>query len=319
MTRVAVVDLGSNSTRLLVAEVRSDGELRELDRQLTITRLGESVDALHKLQTGAMGRVRRALERYVPLIEAHRAERSVAVATSAVRDAKNGRSFLGTLEQEFGIDTELLSGQREAALTFHGATLGRTGRGTTLLVDIGGGSTEYVLGSSGEIASSHSLALGCVRLTERFLELDPPTAAEVDECRSSVRSTLSTNIPSPAAISSAVAVAGTATTLATLSLGLDSEIPSLVHRHHLARSWLENEVEDLAGSSVSELRSRRGIHPDRAPVIVAGALVLAETMDYFDLDAIEVSENDLLHGVALSLAENKQRVCPEVMLSKLRL
>ncbi len=304
MTRVAVVDLGSNSTRLLVADVSGDGTLEEFDRRLTITRLGELVDSLGELQTGAISRVRAVLERYVPLIEAHCAERSVAVATSAVRDARNGRSFLDTVEQEFKIDTELLSGQREAALTFRGATQGRTDQGTTLLVDIGGGSTEFVLGSSGEISGSRSLDLGCVRLTERFLEHDPPTVPEITECRSHVRSTLSTNIPQPVAISSALGVAGTATTLATLSLGLDSELPYLVHGHHLSKGWLEKEVEDLAGSPVSELRVRRGIHPDRAPVIVAGALVLAQTLDYFDLDGIEVSENDLLHGVALSLAEN---------------
>ena len=301
MTRVGVVDLGSNSTRLLIADMDA-GRLDELDRQITITRLGEAVDAEGLLQPNAIERVNRILEKFLTRIDEQKVDHRIAVATSAVRDARNGRAFLDGIERHFGIRTLLLSGDREAELAFCGATLGRE-QDPTLLVDVGGGSTEYVLGSTRTVGFSCSIDLGCVRLTERFLESDPPTPQELRSCRDHIGEILSEKIPSSVQATSAVGVAGTATTMAMLSLGLEKEVTDVVHGHYLATDWLATEVARLSTSTVSELRARRGIHPDRGPVIVAGAIVLFETLRHFALDGIEVSETDLLHGVALKVAE----------------
>jgi exopolyphosphatase/guanosine-5'-triphosphate,3'-diphosphate pyrophosphatase len=293
VTRVGVVDLGTNSTRLLVAEVE-DGTVRELDRRLTITRLGEGVDERRLLLPTALARVRNTLADYRRVLEASGVERTLAVATSAVRDAENGEAFLGEVEWSYGFDTRLLTGDEEARLTYAGVSAGRTLAPRTLVVDVGGGSTELVLGDW-----HRSLDLGCVRLTERFLGSDPPTPAELTACREHVRAVL----PEEPRPTHAVGVAGTVTTLAVLFLGLDEEDPALVHGNRLAAAWIDAEVDRLASLPVSELRQIRGMHPDRAPVIVAGALVVAETLRHFGLAELEVSEQDLLHGAALAAAE----------------
>jgi len=293
VTRVGVVDLGTNSTRLLVADVE-DGSVRELERRLTITRLGEGVDERRLLLPTAVARVRNTLADYRRVLETRRVERTLAVATSAVRDAENGEAFLGEVEWSYGFDTRLLSGDEEARLTFAGVAAGRALPPGALVVDVGGGSTELVLADWHE-----SLDLGCVRLTERFLRSDPPTPSELAACREHVRALLPGE-PGPTHL---VGVAGTVTTLAVLSLGLDEEDPALVHGHRLAAAWIDAEVDRLASLSVPELREIRGMHPERAPVIVAGALVVAETLRHFGLDELEVSEHDLLHGAALAAAE----------------
>jgi exopolyphosphatase/guanosine-5'-triphosphate,3'-diphosphate pyrophosphatase len=293
VTRVGVVDLGTNSTRLLVAEVE-DGTVRELERRLTITRLGEGVDERHLLLPTALARVRNTLADYRRVLEASGVERTLAVATSAVRDAENGEAFLGEVEWSYGFDTRLLTGDEEARLTYAGVAAGRTLAPRTLVVDVGGGSTELVLGEW-----HRSLDLGCVRLTERFLRSDPPTPAELTACREHIRAVL----PEEPRPTDALGVAGTVTTLAVLSLGLDEEDPALVHGHRLAAARIDTEVDRLASLPVSELRQIRGMHPDRAPVIVAGALVVAETLRHFGLAELEVSEQDLLHGAALAAAE----------------
>ncbi len=297
MTRVGVVDLGTNSTRLLVADVE-DGAAREVERRLTITRLGEGVDTRRLLLPTALARVRNALSGYRRLLDELGAERTLAVATSAVRDAENGEAFLGEIEWSYGFATRLLSGDEEAQLTFRGVAAGRELPPGTMVVDVGGGSTELVLDGW-----HRSLDLGCVRLTERFLHSDPPAPAELEACREHVRALLPDE-PSPA---HAIGVAGTVTTLATLSLGLAEEQPDLVHGHRLDAGWISAEVERLAALPVSRLRGLRGLHPDRAPVIVAGGLVLDETLHRYGLGELEVSEHDLLHGAALAAAELPER------------
>jgi exopolyphosphatase/guanosine-5'-triphosphate,3'-diphosphate pyrophosphatase len=293
MTRVGVVDLGTNSTRLLVAEVE-DGAVREVERRLAITRLGEGVDERQLLLPTALARVRNTLADYRRVLEETGAERTLAVATSAVRDAENGEAFLGEVEWSYGFDTRLLSGDEEARLTYEGVAAGRDLGPGTLVLDVGGGSTELVT------ADWHrSLELGCVRLTERFLRSDPPTRVELEACRVHVRALLPYE-PRPANI---VGVAGTVTTLAVLSLGLEEEDPARVHGHRLEGAWIEAEAERLAALPVSRLRQIRGMHPDRAPVIVAGTLVVAEALRHFGLDELEASEHDLLHGAALAAAE----------------
>lgn len=293
MTRVGVVDLGTNSTRLLVADVE-DGSVREVERRLTITRLGEGVDERRLLLPTALARVRNTLSGYRRVLEETGAERTLAVATSAVRDAENGEAFLGEVEWSYGFETLLLSGDEEAQMTSRGVANGGALEPGTLVLDVGGGSTELVL------ADWHrSLDLGCVRLTERFLHSDPPTAHEIEACREHIRSLLPEE-PEP---TRAIGVAGTVTTLAVLSLGLDAEDPALVHGHRLSTKWVEREAERLAAQPVAALRELRGMHPDRAPVIVAGTLVVAETLSRYGLDELAVSEHDLMHGAALAAAE----------------
>ena len=306
MTRVGVVDLGTNSTRLLVADV-DDGAVREVDRRLTITRLGEGVDERRLLLPTALARVRNTLSDYRRALQASGAERTLAVATSAVRDAENGEAFLGEVEWSYGFDTRLLSGHDEALMTFRGVSAGREVADGTLVVDVGGGSTELVLGGPAGVAWHDSLDLGCVRLTERFLRSDPPEPAELDAARAQVHALLAERVPADTHPTRAIGVAGTVTTLAVLSLGLDEEDPALVDGHELGSAWIAGQVERLAAMPVEEIRRLRGMHPDRAPVILAGAIVLAETLDHFGLEALEVSEQDIMHGAALAAAELPER------------
>ena len=306
MTRVGVVDLGTNSTRLLVADV-ADGAVREVDRRLTITRLGEGVDERRLLLPTAVARVRNALSDYRRALEASGVERTLAVATSAVRDAENGEAFLGEVEWSYGFDTRLLSGHDEALLTFRGVSSGREVADGTLVVDVGGGSTELVLGGPEGVAWHESLDLGCVRLTERFLHSDPPSPGELDTAREHVHAVLAEHVPAGTRPTRAIGVAGTVTTLAVLSLGLDEEDPEVVDGHVLGSAWIAEQVDRLAAMPVDEIRRLRGMHPDRAPVIVAGSVVLAEMLRHFGLEELETSEQDIMHGAALAAAELPER------------
>jgi exopolyphosphatase / guanosine-5'-triphosphate,3'-diphosphate pyrophosphatase len=295
MTRVAAIDLGTNSTRLLVADV-DDGDVREVDRRLEITRLGEGVDTRRQLLPQAMARVRNVLSDYRRVIDEDGAERRLAFATSAVRDAENGAAFLGEIEWSYGFATRLLTGDEEALLAFRGVSAGRELEDDTVIVDIGGGSTELIVGGRDGMAFHKSYDLGCVRLTERFPG-DPQGAAE------QVRSTLDAGVPEAVRPAQAIGVAGTITQLATVDLGLEREEPELVHGHRLTTDTVEQLLERMAAMSVEEIRRMPGMHPDRAPVIVAGTVVLLETLRHFGLDELEVSERDNLHGAALLAAE----------------
>ncbi|MBW3593899.1 MAG: Ppx/GppA family phosphatase [Actinobacteria bacterium] len=302
MARVGVVDLGTNSTRLLVADVE-DGTVRELDRRLTITRLGEGVDARRVLLPTAIARVRNVLTDYRRALENHGASRTLALATSAVRDADNGEAFLGEIEWSYGFTTRLLSGDEEALLTFRGVAVGRDVDAGTLVVDVGGGSTELIVGGGGGVTYQASLDIGCVRLTERFFAHDPPDEAEVEACAGFVRARLTDEVSSPEGPTAAIGVAGTVTQLATLDLGLEREEPELVHGHRMSSDWLSAKAQRLSRMRVDEIRALRGVHPDRAPVLLAGALVVVETLRHFELPELEVSERDLMHGGALAAAE----------------
>ena len=297
MTRVAAVDLGTNSTRLLIADIEGE-ELTEVARHLTITRLGEGVDERRRLLPVPIARVRNCLTGYRREVESHGVSRTLAIATSAVRDAENGDAFLGEIEWSYGFETQLLTGPEEAAMMVRGVTAGRPLLDGTLLVDIGGGSTELVLCSNGSVGASTSLDVGCVRVTERFLATDPPSRSELDEAAGFVRSILP-----PYEARDAVGVAGTVTTLATLDLGLAEYDPELTHGHRIRLASVERELERLSGMTLAERLRVPGIEPGRAPVIVAGLVVLREIMDAAGLDEIEVSERDILHGAALAAAE----------------
>jgi exopolyphosphatase/guanosine-5'-triphosphate,3'-diphosphate pyrophosphatase len=298
--RVAVIDLGTNSTRMLVADV-TDGRVDEIVRRLQITRLGEGVDARHRLLPLPVARVRNCLAEYRRELEALGAERTLAVGTSAVRDAENGEAFLGEIEWSYGFTTRLLSGEDEALLSFRGATDGRP-VGDAVVLDIGGGSMELVFGASGEPRSHLSLDVGCVRLTERFLHSDPPTGEELGECAAAVRSLVAAQTTNGDRPRSAIGVAGTVTSLAALDLGLTEYEPDRVHGHMLSGRGLDEQLARLAALSLSERRRVQGLEPERAPVIVAGALILRETLAHFELPAVEASERDLLHAAALEAA-----------------
>jgi exopolyphosphatase/guanosine-5'-triphosphate,3'-diphosphate pyrophosphatase len=279
---VAAVDLGSNTTRLLVGRV-DDGRIDELHRESRITRLGESVDSRRRLLPLPIARVRNALTDYRRTAESLGAERTLLVATSAVRDAENGEAFLGEIEWSYGFATQLLSGDEEAELTQRG--VGELGA-ATLLVDIGGGSTELVLGGF-----RTSLPMGSVRFTERHGE-------DVDASIDAARALLPELGPE-----SAVGVAATITSLAALDLGLDDYDRSRVHGHVLTRDGARAQLERLAASPLEERRRVPVLEPERAPVIVAGAAILVAILDAYGLESIRASERDLLDGAALAAAE----------------
>ena len=296
MSRVAAVDLGTNSTRLLVADVDGD-RLEELTRRLTITRLGEGVDRRRRLLPLPIARVRNCLSEYRQELEALGAERTLCIATSSVRDAENGEAFLGEIEWSYGFTTRLLSGAEEAAMMIRGVTAGRPPLDDVLVVDIGGGSTELVVAADGEVASATSLDIGCVRITERFLGSDPPSRPELAAASGYVRSLLP-----PLQAAAAIGVAGTVTTLATIDLGDAEYDPERTHGHRLPLASVDEQLERLAAMTTEE-RVALGIEPGRASVIVAGVIVLREVMTACDLAEIEVSERDVLHGAAFAAAE----------------
>ena len=299
--KVAVVDIGTNSTRLLIADVH-DGGVEELARRTTVTRLGEGLEASGRLSDAAMGRVSDALASYREAIDSHGVERVVAVATSAMRDAANGPDFRDEIQRRFGMDARTISGDEEARLTFLGATAGREAGAETLVIDIGGGSTEYVVGRAGDDAGFHvSTRMGSVRHTERHLHTDPPTATELEALAQDARAVVEADVPADVRgqVDAGIAVAGTATSLAAIDQELDPYDPEKVHGYRLGLARCEQLVGRLAALTVAERRELAGLHPDRAPTIVAGAAILLESMRAFGLDEIEISETDILHGAAL--------------------
>jgi len=304
VTRVAAVDLGTNSTRLLVADV-VDGRLEEIERRLTITRLGEDVDRRRRLLPLPIARVRNCLSDFRRAAEGLGAERTLAVATSAVRDAENGEAFLGEVEWSYGFETRLLSGEEEALLTLRGVTSGHALEARTLVVDVGGGSTELVVGGPDGVEFHASLDAGCVRMTERFLRSDPPARGELEACADAVRSLLAERVPERvrSGVRAGVGVAGTVTTLAALDLELAEYDPWRIHGHRIPAEAVDRELGRLASLPVAERRRVHGLEPDRAPVIVAGIVVVRETLAAFGLRELEASERDLLHGAALVAAE----------------
>ena len=305
--RVAVVDIGTNSTRLLIADVRSDGTLEQLHRESIVTRLGDRVDATGRLSDAAIGRVFDTLAHYRELIDRHGARATTAVLTSAVRDATNGAQFADRVRRDYGLDARTIGGDEEAALTFAGATSERSDDGARLaVVDIGGGSTEFVIGR-GDVVDFHvSTQAGVVRQTERHLHSDPPRRADVDSLRAEVAQIIAAGVPRAVRqdVSDVIAVAGTATSCAAIGLELDPYDPARVEGHVLELGQLELLLARLAAMTTSERRQVTGLHPDRAPTIVAGVVILIEALRRFGLDAVTVSERDILWGAALERARS---------------
>jgi exopolyphosphatase/guanosine-5'-triphosphate,3'-diphosphate pyrophosphatase len=302
---IAVIDLGTNSTRLLVGRVRED-RVEELERRTTVTRLGDGVDESGSLTTGAVERVAAAVGEYREIIDRLDAERVVAVATSAVRDARNASDLVEALRERHGVEVRTISGEEEARLTFRGATAGaEPGQAPTLVIDIGGGSTEYVVGEPGGEPEFHvSTRMGSVRHTERHLRSDPPAADQLAALAADADQILSSQIPPGARdrVQRAIAVAGTATSLAAIDLELDPYDSERVHRYELSRAAVERDLARLAALPLQTRRDVRGLHPDRAPTIVAGVAILARSLRHFGLGEVTVSEADILQGTLLAEA-----------------
>jgi exopolyphosphatase/guanosine-5'-triphosphate,3'-diphosphate pyrophosphatase len=341
--RVAVIDVGSNSTRLLVADVDGGGSAGERQSQVTagergqvtvherqsrVTRLGRGVDLSGQLADEAIEAACAAIADYVEICRELGAERVAAIATSAVRDASNGAAFVAELRERFALSARVLDGEEEARLTYRGATAERealspTSAGAaptspTLVIDIGGGSTEMVVGAGEEIGFHTSLQAGVVRHTERHISGDPPTAVELEALAGDVRGLIEASlthsaVPYPpitrirnsgttGAVAAGIAVAGTPTSLAAVELGLEPYDPARVHGHVLSLETIQRLLSRFASAPLAERAAIPGLHPDRAPTIIAGCVILIEAMRAFGLDRIEASEHDILYGVALETA-----------------
>ena len=303
--RVAVVDLGTNTTRVLVADV-AGGRVTELRRETVITGLGQGVDATGRLGEPAIERVSAVLAGYRDLIDELRAERTVALATSAVRDAANGDDFRRLLRDRFDLDVRTIPGEEEARLSFLGATSERPPGGpATLVLDIGGGSTELVVGIPGEAPGFFaSTQAGALRQTERHLHDDPPPQEQVSDAALDVQLILEESVPAEVRerTTQGIAVAGTPTSLAAIDQELEPYDPERVHGYPLGLGESERMLAMLAAMPLERRRQVPGLHPDRAPTIVAGAVIIVEVMRAFGLDSMETSERDILHGAALEAA-----------------
>jgi exopolyphosphatase/guanosine-5'-triphosphate,3'-diphosphate pyrophosphatase len=305
--RVAVIDIGTNSTRLLIADIEGD-QVTELRRHTRVTRLGRGLDLSGSLSSEAIERVCEVIGEYVSLIQELEAETVVAVATSAVRDAANGDAFIAELRERFSLTARILDGKQEARLTYRGATAQRREQRSALVIDIGGGSTELIIGSGPEIVFHTSLQAGVVRFSERHLSSDPPAPAELEALAGDVRGMIEeARAGAPAAdVEIGIAVAGTPTSLAAIDLQLDPYDPAQVHGHRLAIDSIQLMLSRLASQSLAERREVTGLDPARAPTIVAGIVILIEVMRAFGLDEIEASEHDILNGVALEAAHARK-------------
>ena len=307
-----MVDIGTNSTRLLIADV-VDGRIAEIERRSTVTRLGQGVDATGRLAPEAQRRVLGTLDSYVEAIAAHGCDTRSAVMTSAVRDASNGARFAAEVRERYGLDARTLSGDEEAQLTFRGATAERPADDATrlLVVDIGGGSTELVLGAAGSVSFYVSTQNGVVRHTERHISGDPPTGEELRALAEDVRADLAAAIPTEV-LSQAqemIAVAGTATSGAAIDLALEPYDSTRVEGHLLSRATVEEILRELAALPLDRRQGVPGLHPDRAPTILAGMVILLEVMAAFGLQTVTVSDRDILWGVALE--RERASDCPD--------
>jgi exopolyphosphatase / guanosine-5'-triphosphate,3'-diphosphate pyrophosphatase len=301
--RVAVVDIGTNSTRLLVADV-GDGRVREVARRSTVTRLGRGVDTSAQLSAEAIEDVCFVVGNYIERYEDLGAERVTAIATSAVRDASNSQMFLAELRERFALDARILNGAEEAGLTYAGASADRPPGERTLVIDIGGGSTELIVGDGPDVGFYASLQAGTVRHTERYLKTDPAEPAQLEDLAADVRGLISAALEG-AAIAQAnegVAVAGTPTSLAAIDQDLEPYDPERVHGYRLSLDSIQHMLSALAAKPLAERLQVRGLQPGRAVTIVAGVVILIQAMRAFGLSEIEVSEHDILWGAALETA-----------------
>jgi len=304
--RVAVVDLGTNTCRLFLAEVGA--AVGTVERLTTVVRLGQGVDRTGRLDAGAVTRTRDCLAGYAPRLEAFAPERRLLVATSVLRDAADGRAFLEAVERDFALPWRVVAGEEEGALAFRGGTAELVGNGPRplVLVDIGGGSTEFAFGAPGAAPEFvRSLDVGVVRLTERFIKSDPPAPAELAWLEGFTAKALADAVPATVrgAARGAVGVAGTYTTLVANKLGLREYRSELVHGHVLSASDIDDAIARFSALTNAERGRLPGIQPGREDVILAGAIIAREALRAFGLDEVRCSEADILEGAALGLAD----------------
>jgi exopolyphosphatase/guanosine-5'-triphosphate,3'-diphosphate pyrophosphatase len=306
--RVAVVDIGTNSTRLLIADVDpATKAVAEIERRTTVTRLGQGVDHTGELGAEAMDRVFAALADYRALIDDNNVDAVTGVLTSAVRDARNGATFTQAVNDRYAIGARTITGDEEARLTYLGATDGRADDdqdGRRVVIDVGGGSTELVAGRGTTVDFHVSAQAGVVRQTERFLRADPPRPEELQQLQAEAEEIFTQAVPPDvrAGVTHGIAVAGTATSCAAILQDLEPYDPAKVHGFRLLRAQAEMLLPRLAGMTIEERRHVKGLHPDRAQAIVAGVILLIEAMRTFGLPEVEVSEHDILRGAALDRA-----------------
>jgi len=308
--RLAAFDVGTNSTRLLVADVEDGRITAQRDREMIITRLGKGVDATRRFDPGALRRTLDVLGDYAAICDRFGVgpEGRRLVATSATRDVANREEFLDGVRRLVGVDAEVLTGEQEAAASYLGATGDLAGGARTLVVDIGGGSTEFIIGNDDPEAAI-SLDVGCVRLFERHLHSDPPTAGEVAALRADVREHLERvrTVFDPSSATCVVGVAGTVTTVAALTLNLERYDPERIHRAVLEAPGIAATAQRLCGLTIAERAALPVVATGREDVIAAGALVLDEICRTFRFARVVVSETDILDGVLLELARSRQR------------
>ncbi|TCC56531.1 Ppx/GppA family phosphatase [Kribbella pittospori] len=301
--RVAAVDCGTNSLRLLIADV-VDGELKQIDRRMTIVRLGQGVDATGAFALEALERVFKASDEYAAVIRSAGATRTRFVATSAARDVSNRDKFFAGISDRFGVEPEIISGAEEAELSFRGATGGLAALavpGPYLVADIGGGSTELVLGDANGVIAAESLDMGSVRMTERHLASDPATAAELAAATNDVDALLASTIVPITEARALIGTAGTVTTVAAVASKLTEYDAERIHHSRISGSLLRETTYWLMRSTRAERSSVPVIHPGRVDVIGAGALILQRLYDRMAVGEVIVSEHDILDGVALSI------------------
>ncbi|MHB9053145.1 MAG: Ppx/GppA phosphatase family protein [Thermoleophilia bacterium] len=298
--KVGVIDTGTNSTRLLVAEAGEE-HVHELERLTTVTRLGDGVDAGGRLRPQARRRVHACVGRYASIIQELGVLRVLLIATSSVREASDGEEFLTSLADSYGFESRVLSGEEEARLSFAGAALGIGPDERVTLFDIGGGSTEMVSGRDGNVEFALSLKLGCVRLTERFLKSDPVESAELQAASAYIGDMLEREINLGLLIKPdrTIAVAGTATALAAMDLGLQGYDRKLVHGHVIRYERIAELLSQLAAMTVAQKLDIPTMETGRADVVVAGALILEHLMRYTGAGDVFISELDILDGTAL--------------------
>ncbi|HEY2056332.1 MAG TPA: Ppx/GppA phosphatase family protein [Solirubrobacterales bacterium] len=301
--RVAVMDIGSNSTRLLVADVEG-GRVSPVERRSTVTRLGRGVDLSGQLAAEAIEAACAAIDPYVATLQELGAEKVDAIATSAVRDATNGSAFVAELRERFALSARVLDGEEEARLSYLGATSETAPEVPTLVIDIGGGSTELVVGEGRQVDWHASLQAGVVRHTERHFVHDPPTPVELEALATDLRGLIEVARAEAPGAKAGIAVAGTPTSLAAIEMELVPYDPQKIHGHVLELRSIQRMLSRLAAAPLEQRTEIAGLHPDRAPTIVAGVVTLVEAMRAFDLERITVSEHDILYGAAIALSES---------------
>jgi exopolyphosphatase/guanosine-5'-triphosphate,3'-diphosphate pyrophosphatase len=308
--RVATVDVGTNTVLLLVAERRADGAIVAVTERATITRLGEGVDVNRRLSPAAIERTTACLAEYARVVREQRVDRVAVVGTSAMRDAAGGEQVAAFVKDAFGVEARVISGREEARLTFRGSLTGlaRANAAEVGVFDIGGGSTEIVLGfidgAKQTLDYAHSFDVGSVRLTERHVTTDPMTAAEQGAVSRAARSAFASVPPLPPG-STPVGVAGTMTTLAAVYLALVPYDGARVHGHTMARAELGQVVERLAKLPTDERRAVPGMEPKRADVIVAGGLIALALLDHWSAPTVLISDRGVRWGLAEDLAEER--------------